>query len=88
MNDCINGGFELIGGLLYIINIVKLVKDKEVKGVSWIPTAFFTAWGAWNLYYYPSLNQWASFAGGVVIFLSNITWIGLVIYYALKKKIK
>ena len=87
MNDIINGSFEFIGGLLYIINIVKLVKDKEVKGVSWVPTAFFTTWGAWNIYYYPSLDQWFSFWGGICIFLTNATWIGLVIYYNHKTKI-
>lgn len=81
MNDIINGLFELVAGILFIINIVKLVKDKEVKGVSWIPTLFFTLWGAWNLHYYPSLNQWFSFAGGIFIFITNLTWIILVFYY-------
>lgn len=85
-NDLINGFFELCGGLLYVINIRRLIRDKEVRGVSWIPTLFFTFWGAWNLYYYPSLNQTLSFIGGIFIFTTNAIWIYLVFYYKWKHK--
>lgn len=85
-NDLINGSFELFAGLLYIINVVRLVKDKEVKGVSWIPVSFFTLWGGWNLYYYPSLNQTFSFIGGICIFVVNAIWLLLVFYYRQKQK--
>lgn len=83
-NDLINGSFEFLGGIFYIINIVKILKHKEVKGVSWIPAAFFTLWGAWNIYYYPSLNQMFSFLGGIFIFAVNFSWICLVFYYRKK----
>ena len=85
VNDLINGLFELVGGLLGVINIVSLVKDKAIKGVSWIPANFFMVWSAWNLYYYPSLKQPISFIGGIGIFLSNGIWIYLVFYYKYKK---
>lgn len=81
LNDIINGSFELIAGLLSLINIFRLIKDKQVKGVSWMPTSFFTLWGAWNLYYYPSINQPFSFIGGLSIFATNVIWISLVFYY-------
>lgn len=79
--DLINGGFELCSGLFQIINIVKLIKDKEVKGVSLYPFLLFTTWGIWNLYYYPSLNQTLSFIGGIFITITNVIWIGLAVYY-------
>lgn len=87
-NDLINGLFEIGSGIFQIINIVKLIKDKELKDISWIPMGFFTLWGCWNLYYYPSLNQPLSFIGGIMIFVTNFIWLTLVFYYNLKNKEK
>jgi len=84
-NDLINGSFELLSGLLTILNIVKLIKDKQLKGISYIPIVFFTMWGIWNLYYYPSLNQIYSFIGGMIITIVNLVWLMLLIYYKWKK---
>jgi len=81
LNDTINGGFEFIAGILSWLNVWTLYKHKEVKGYNLYVWVFFTFWGFWNLYYYPSLNQWYSFFGGMSISITNITWITLVIYY-------
>lgn len=81
MPDLINGLFEFIGGLLSFTNVYRLWKDKSLKGVYYIPTAFFAAWGAWNLYYYPYLQQWLSFTGGLVIVAANVAWVSLAIKY-------
>ncbi len=80
-NDIINGMFELISGVLIILNILKLYKDKVVKGISVIPTILFTLWGIWNLYYYPSLNQYFSFAGGLLLATTNFIWLFMAFYY-------
>lgn len=85
-NDLINGLFELTAGLFCIINIFILIRDKTIKGISWIPTFFYSAWGGWNLYFYPSLGQTLSFMGGIVIFVVNIIWLSLLFYYKYKKK--
>jgi len=74
MNDIVNGLFEVVGGILCWFNVFKLFKDREIKGVYWPVTAFFALWGWWNLYYYPSLGQWASFGGGVFLVLGNTVW--------------
>ena len=87
MNDLINVLFEVGSGLLSLMNVYILYKHKELKGISWIPTMFFTMWGCWNLYYYPSLNQTISFIGGIIIFVVNIIWLYLVFYYKFKKKV-
>lgn len=79
--DVINGAFELLGGLTTGLNIRALMRDKQVRGVDWRLTFFYTAWGLWNLFYYPHLGQWASFAGGVVIVAGNLVWLALVIHY-------
>lgn len=79
--DLTNGGFELFGGTVNWINVYRIYKDKQVRGVSIIPSVFFTSWGFWNLYYYPSLHQWASFWGGAVIVGANFAWVSLAWRY-------
>jgi hypothetical protein len=37
--------------------------------------------GFWNLFYYPHLDQWLSFAGGVLIVLANTVWIAMAVHY-------
>lgn len=79
--DAINGTFELVAGWVSTINISALLKSKKVQGVHWAPTAFFSAWGVWNLFYYPILGQWVSFVGGIGIVVSNLIWLGLAWRY-------
>ena len=83
--DLFNGAFELLGGCLVWMNSVRLYRDKQVRGVYLPATVIFSAWGLWNLYYYPSLSQWASFAGGVVMVIGNWTWVAMAIYYKRKE---
>ena len=85
VNDLINGTFELGSGLLCWMNVWKIWKDKVVKGVYWPANALFAAWGWWTLYYYPSLNQWMSFMGGIFLVICNTTWVVLAIKYRNKK---
>jgi len=73
--DLANGAFELLGGLLLWANVARLRRDRMVRGVDWRVTAFFMAWGLWNLFYYPSLAQWASFTGGLFICSANVVWL-------------
>ena len=80
--DIINGTFELVGGLLYLLNIKILIKDKKIQGISLLPTLFFTSWGLWNLFYYPHLDQWFSFFGCIVLVTVNAVWLALAYYYS------
>lgn len=84
--DLINGCFELGAGIAQTINCFKLYQDKQIKGVRVSVTAFFASWGLWNLYYYPSLDQWLSFGSGILICLANFVWVGLAIYYTNRGK--
>lgn len=74
--DHVNGLFEMLGGLLMWYNVYTLWKARSYSGVSMIPTAFFTCWGAWNLVYYAGLGQWWSWAGGINLVIANATWWG------------
>ncbi len=84
--DLANGGFELCAGSLLWLNIRQLHQDKTVKGIHIVPTMVFTFWGYWNCYYYPHLNQWISFMGGLVMVLLNTIWIGQMLYYKYGEK--
>lgn len=79
--DTVNGIFEAFGALFTWGNAWRIYQDKDVKGIYWPFTAFFSAWGIWNLYYYPSLGQWLSFVGGCFLVAGNITWFAMALYY-------
>lgn len=79
--DMFNGLLEFVGSLMLWLNVRALYKDKQVKGVNWLTTLFFTGWGVWNLAYYPSLGQWWSFAGGISLALANLAWLVLLLKY-------
>lgn len=84
MNDIINGLFELLAGVMILNHCRAVIRDKAVAGVSIISTIFFSLWGVWNLHYYPSLDQWWSFAGGLLIVAANFLWVSLLIKYRTK----
>lgn len=56
MNDVVNGLFEFVGGILIWLSVARVLRDRQVAGISLVPTAFFTAWDLWNLYFYPSVG--------------------------------
>jgi hypothetical protein len=78
--DVGNGTFELVGGLVVWQNVRRIRCDKQIRGADWRVTAFFTFWCGWNLWYYPSLNQWLSFVGAFAVGVANATWL----FYAIK----
>ena len=70
--DMINGLIFQLGGVSVIwISIIKLWKDKEVKGISYIHVAFFTLWGFWNIFFYSYLGQWTSMIAGIILVITN-----------------
>jgi len=86
-NDIMNALFEFIGGLFLWMNVITLYKDKVTRGVYYPTVIFFFLWGIWNLWYYPSLDQWWSFAGGLWLAMANLVWILLFMYYKFKENI-
>lgn len=76
--DWINASFEIVGAVLVWQNFRRLRRDRMVAGVDWRVQGFFTAWGYWNLVYYPSLGQWWSAVAGGVLAIGNTAW---VVYY-------
>ena len=85
-SDMINGTFELAGGCAILLSVLKLHKDKVVRGVSWPHILFFTGWGLWNLFYYPHLDQWFSLIGGIFLVAVNTAWMSQIIYWNFKER--
>lgn len=79
--DAVNGAFEGLAGFVVLVNCRRVMIDRKVAGVSAYPTAFFLAWGVWNLYYYPHLDQIWSFWGGVGVVVSNLLYVVLLVRY-------
>lgn len=79
--DLVNGLFELFGAWFIGLSCKKLYTDKEVKGVSWLHVGYFASWGIWNLFFYPHVGAWLSFAGGVAVVVMNTLWLGMILYY-------
>ena len=79
--DHVNGLFEFVGSLLTWVSAWRTYRDRGYAGVYLPAVILFAAWGLWNLYYYPHLTQWASFAGGCSLVLANAVWIYLMIRY-------
>lgn len=80
--DIINGGFELVGAYATWLNVVRLRRDRTIRGVAPLSMGFFAGWGLWNLVYYPHLEQWFSTVGGALLVTGNITWLLLGLYYS------
>ena len=79
--DVINGTFEFLGAAVMTLSVRQVLKDKMVRGLHWAPCVFFGAWGWWNLFYYPSLDQWFSLAGGVTLVCVETVWLILLVRY-------
>lgn len=81
LSDIINASFELFGSVTVMFSCVALLKAKRVAGVSLVTTVFFTSWGIWNLYYYPSLGQTTSSYAAVLVCAANFFWCSLIVKY-------
>ena len=77
LSDLINASFEGLAAAVSFLNIRQILKDKAVRGVSGWPVAFFTVWGLWNLYYYPSLGQYFSAVAAAGMVSINVWWLAL-----------
>jgi hypothetical protein len=73
--DLINGLIELAGAWFTWRNAWQLMRDRKLCGVYWPTTVFFTVWGVWNLFFYPSLGQWFSFYAGILLVIGNAAWL-------------
>ena len=84
--DKINATFEMLGGCFLWLSVRALYRARGFKGVHWAQMTLYTLWGAFNLWFYPAIGQWWSFAFGINVFLANFTWAIMAIYFHMKAK--
>lgn len=82
--DLINASFEVFASVVSTLSLIAIYKAKRIVGASPWPTVFFSAWGLWNLFYYPHLGQFLSTGAAVGMLGINVTW--LYLYYVYKEK--
>lgn len=68
------------------LNVYRIVKDKEVSGVSVIPTGVFLVTTIVEIFYFSARFEWWNAAGAFGMFSGNLTWIILYIIYQKDKK--
>ena len=85
--DIINGGLTLAGSAGLWLNVKTAFRDKLIRGVHKLPTAFFSVGGFWNIYYYRHLNQTFSLACSLSLALANLSWLFLMIVYSSGEKV-
>ncbi len=84
--DQINSGFVLMAALFYVLNLLKLMKDKEIKGISKISIGFFSLWNVWTLFFFIKVSEyWWTIGAYIIVTILNIAYITLMIKYGLKK---
>ena len=82
--DLVNALFEIIGAGLTWANVYSVWKDKGYAGI-YLPTVVLSlGGGVWSLFYYPSLNQWWSFAASIGLVIALLAWIVLMLWYGRK----
>tara|TARA_R110002096_G_scaffold108308_3_gene237001 strand:- start:2035 stop:2298 length:264 start_codon:yes stop_codon:yes gene_type:complete len=86
MYDQINGGFIFVAALFYVLNLFKLMKDKDVKGISKVSIIFFSFWNIWTLFFFLMVTEfWWTIGAYVLVSALNVTYIILMIKYTREK---
>lgn len=83
--DVINASFELAGAALRFIDVKKLWSHRELRGIHWGSTMFFTGWGVWNLIFFPAISFWFSLVAGFILFSMNTAWVSMAIAFYKKQ---
>ena len=79
--DQINATLELTGAVFTFRNALRVYRDRGYAGITWTAVAFFTTWGFWNIWYYPSLHQSWSFAAAVLLLAANLLWVSAMAWF-------
>lgn len=79
--DEVNGIFELLGAVMISLSCIKLAQDRRIAGLSFYHVTYFTAWGWFNVFFYPSQGLFWSFIGGICVVVMNSLWLVGILYY-------
>lgn len=63
------------------VNVRQILRDKQVVGVSMIPSYVFMTTNAFEVIYFGRLLDWWSASGAVSMLVGNGVWVILALYY-------
>ena len=86
MYDQIISGFIFVAGIFYVLNLLKLIKDKDIKGISKLSIVFFSIWNIWTLFFFLMVTEfWWTIGAYIIVTVLNVVYIILMIKYGRKK---
>jgi hypothetical protein len=85
--DMVVAFFEAVSAVLICVSVVKLHKDKKVRGVSAWPVTFFALWGWWNIYWYSFIDAPYAWWAGLGVVAANTTWAVQMIYWVWRERL-
>lgn len=80
--DVVNALFEAGGALAILLSLRRLLRDKKLAGYDPATLAFFTAWGFWNLFFYPAVGASWSFFAGIAVVASNLAYLAAMAWFS------
>jgi hypothetical protein len=80
--DLINAALNMGGAVAISTSIFRVLRDKMVKGVHWGMLIFFITWSIWNLVLYTHVGLWYSFLAGIIMVITEATYLFLLIFYS------
>jgi len=81
MGDRLGGILLLIGAVFYCLNIIDTYNAQGTVGVSLLWAAFFVMINLVYTYIFYKSKLMRSFVGSGVLFITEGTWLGMMIYY-------
>ena len=79
--DQFNSLFPFAACAAHFLNIRKLLRDKQVKGVHWAAPLITYPGQLSGVYFMYTLQQWYTMAAGATFFTLSFTWYSMMIYY-------
>ena len=84
--DEINSFFISVASIFYFLNLLKLYKDKEVKGISILSIVFFSTWNFWTLYFFWDTEFSLTRNAYIAVAISNFLYLSLLFRYMVLDK--
>jgi len=79
--DQFNSIFPFAACIAHFLNIRRLLRDKEVKGVHWASPLLTYAGQISGVYFMYTLHQWYTMAASALFLSLSFTWYCMMIYY-------
>lgn len=86
MYDKINSIFIFVAAVFYLLNLLTLYKDKNVKGYSKLSILFFAVWNFWTLFFFIQISEfWYTIAALALVSALNLAYLLLMLKYIYRR---